>query len=1466
MGVVAVPAVAQIVTAPPAQQPTLPDGTPNPNYNPPTSQGNNPLAGSNTGNTDANYWVNSFNMSSIPSDYGGIANSTLNSTYTPGNGTVPPNFSLGGVVGGSGVGGGGSGGGGGCQSAAEQLGVSNLPGFNGQAPLPSNFTQAILNYAGVGQYLTQQLIDDLRTNGLTPAVKFALQQAGFPPHILTDPVALAAHLGLPANNIGGQIVSALTPDELEDFEKLLSGLAALEGLDGLDPNKISSIVTAMNVFSSVPGLNSLSNQQIAKLIGGYTALQGSLNVDEQQIGQIFAASNQISQAMGVNLNVAQLGDMIGVYSQVMQSQDASAALASFPINNLNNFMPGYTAGEINSIMSQLKAIPGMENRDLSQIPITSTGGIQGVPDEHLASIFLGPNHVPGSNVTPEQRAKIQAGVNSLGALQGVNVTNAASIFGGLQAMSNNSAFSNMDMKKKLETFQKLDAFKHIQGINPNSVTGLLNGMKDIPGMEHLDLAQLNDFHNKFKDFAELPGLPKLPGGISGLEKLDLEKLGKFFDAMEKLAALDNLGAAKIDQLVSKLNSMGANELKDLMSKLSKVDMSKLASVLSKGQNYINSQINNVIGTSLNSALTRISGVTNALGSISFSSPACFLSSMVNLAFNCPMPTMGGNSAAGGGGGGGDSYSGLCLKGSAKPVFFNAQQPNNPTASPSGPPDTAPLDGGVVGAKPLSCMPNKNTDPRSTLTFNNEWLWQEMMPGDKEILKGFGGQYRRNDAMVGGLGGTESLVGFGCRGVLQTTDKCKLPEGGTPVFNRLKYDACGNEYTLIKAMQPWFIFDPKGAREGIDQRFCQPIKPVPAPRFNDSFFGSLGSAFGGIASGVASSAVNNAAGSVVGNGTVGNAVSSTAGSMAGSTVSGALGGGGGGNQQGKHEYSAAHYLKIAWNKVLVKPYMDGGKVKLGTTSSGGALLSDFYTEIVNDPKNKDNSEELDLDDMIQHPYERIFDPTHPFSPRWDHIGNERAIFSPGTFPGYGELNPVCSVRCAAVPVDIMKWRAAKFSARISCRMGINTACFWTDVMINASLPGVCPPPWPNIPCGFTVVRIGATAVGACWVPFYHRQKTPPCTTKYDEEDKNTYLKPACLACGKIEDICQDLARPLPPLNLLKIDTATEPKAEGYKFSDYFGNHRPYMRWWETGGEAGQSGDGPVDLASQLGSKDAIVGVGKEGSSCRYGGGAGIPQRCLNGQINIPNPDPITSWMELKLYQARTMREYHMNCLGQYEKLWKFGGAEDSVLARAGGKITVLDKDGRGREISMPNGWRGYVTDTKANKRFPMFSAENGTPATILRGMDNARPGDILIWDQDSAPDRMPHVAYVTGTYNRKSKGGAEPPGPDWVKIVDYNAGKYPDACGNTDAWQMGPERTLFKKVDGPPIESMWRHVLMKLSPILVNPNTTLGGQRVYTLYCDDVNMSACVEPAVIWDNVKIYRICRDIRGSSDKCIE
>lgn len=312
-------------------------------------------------------------------------------------------------------------------------------------------------------------------------------------------------------------------------------------------------------------------------------------------------------------------------------------------------------------------------------------------------------------------------------------------------------------------------------------------------------------------------------------------------------------------------------------------------------------------------------------------------------------------------------------------------------------------------------------------------------------------------------------------------------------------------------------------------------------------------------------------------------------------------------------------------------------------------------------------------------------------------------------------------------------------------------------------------------------------------------------------------------------------------------------EGYTFHEHFRDHRPYMRWWDTGAESGHILQNQSDAENPGGMYDALVGVGIEKSNCGIGGW---------GDPNLL--DGNTSWMELKMYQARSQHMTGLRCISRHEKLFKRGQSEDYALRLAGGNYAsrFTGRSAAGTVlVEWPLGWRGYASEPEQAYRFPYYISLFNNPeysaagGSVLMGLDQALPGDILIWDEQvSQKKRLPHVAYVTKAENvaMDAQGGESTelskkrwhptPAPfdriDSITVMDYNFGKYPDSCGNTNWWGVGPERTLYKgRIPGTMQEIAERTEVTRRD-------------------CGNPDLTACIEN--FWDNVKIYRPYRDVR--------
>lgn len=399
----------------------------------------------------------------------------------------------------------------------------------------------------------------------------------------------------------------------------------------------------------------------------------------------------------------------------------------------------------------------------------------------------------------------------------------------------------------------------------------------------------------------------------------------------------------------------------------------------------------------------------------------------------------------------------------------------------------------------------------------------------------------------------------------------------------------------------------------------------------------------------------------------------------------------------------------------------------------------------------------------------------------------------------------------------------------------------------------------------------------------------------------------------------------------------PIPEGFYFEEEFGwgnsltsydhRRRPYVRNFET------------NFPSCEGWNDAIIGIGDTESNCGYGG-----------------------WEELKLYQLRCQREFGLKCLCKYESTFKRGSAEEYVHRRAGIRVSLktevipstltkgdtvlqnfLDVD-----RFWPIGWRGYVSEPDPEYRFPalglkVFSQNSippGNPNTgrgsayptnltglidlaqngiIKRGLSEAKPGDIIIWDRDvlwgygascglaatgyvctqfvdfennglptAGSRRLPHVAYVQDAHTKKYRQAQcearvaacqelkNRPGVDISKYgycqrdssgFDYASGSancagHPTVAGLTPdkEYVVIQETNNGKYPDVCGNTDRWgieetRTLWNKLPSDKLPP----ADVRVYNPngYCSEPQLRDCEEN--LWSKVKVYDPRRDVRS-------
>ena len=725
---------------------------------------------------------------------------------------------------------------------------------------------------------------------------------------------------------------------------------------------------------------------------------------------------------------------------------------------------------------------------------------------------------------------------------------------------------------------------------------------------------------------------------------------------------------------------------------------------------------------------------------------------------------------------------------------------------------------------------------------------------------------------------------------------------------------------------------------------------------------------------------------------------------------------------ENEYEATDYLKASWTKSLQDPTYRKNKtsdaqlpmdlvaeIEAGMVLVEGQPTAAFIptmtavstksepgfpdTVKLNNPITPpDPFPTVKLSEIAALPYEEINDPTHPFSPRWDYIFNERDFYSPMT-KDYMETTKN-AVYCAGdrnangqsdakkkadaeVKVDVLSFRRKKFEDGIIRRMGYNAVCKADTREEVGPIAVVAMTSY----CWKLVSSTEAQYI-PCWQCYDLQGKVdddkqhPPCTTHHDGTDLHMSaialgpdlsksLNPKALKgllkgaakqrfvgglnmfrtqaqcnlpiapppLGKprdskydIDTLCNDLRRPYTQINKVKMRyhnpddkdniVLTDGVQEGLAFNNYFGNHMPYPRLWDSDTGIALRKENNSDPKYQnahdvSGQYTAIVGVGREGAPkssgnddkhkderCLISGWGGAPSSTdasaysSDGGFSMPTktqdvdgasitvPDPITSWMELKLYQARTLRYVNLSCIGRYEKVFRPGSTEGLTLAALGGEWSRVivqkcptgqpstsctfmsmkdykdagsptNSSGSGYNIipqtkleAWVNAWRGYIATgtggTSDSNQFPGFG---GSPSKQT-GLDNAQLGDIILLPKGPVGQNAskPALAKIALISELDVSSGCENRKGCFVTVLEGDNGKWPDVCETTDGFGELRERTFFKGTLPKPAQDEYKNIKS-------NGN------------CEDTKIRQCLLDS--WSSVDIYRIREDYRKGCDQ---
>lgn len=672
---------------------------------------------------------------------------------------------------------------------------------------------------------------------------------------------------------------------------------------------------------------------------------------------------------------------------------------------------------------------------------------------------------------------------------------------------------------------------------------------------------------------------------------------------------------------------------------------------------------------------------------------------------------------------------------------------------------------------------------------------------------------------------------------------------------------------------------------------------------------------------------------------------------------------------QNEYSASTYLKGAWIKLLQNPGYRMNPVSISlppmvSKFTGAALgvspgfepqLPIGLNSLSNPIAPPDPFPEVTLGQIGSVPYEEIVDPSHPFSPRWNYVVQDRtyspitsgymspsenAVFCAGVREDKNETDPDKKAE-KEIQVDVLEFRRPNFEEGLFNRVAFNYLCQTNGGAFpegtNNLLPVIAANswcftpywPWPGPP--MAIAHDCQTCFGTSF-PTDDESTHPPCTTNYMGKDlsikgywpglRNGFNRTAsCTATGLYRDkkynmdkLCRDIRKPYTQLNKVKMryhnpDDENDPDKnnvvlrkgvmEGMTFKEYFGNHMPYPRLWDTGlslqKQSAKDGNDqpPMDTTGQW---TAIVGVGRESAAgdpdneevkkhaderCMLGGWGGVlPAVTIPGGMTVTLPDPVTSWTEMKLYQTRSLRQTGMSCLARYEKVFKDGSSEAMALKRAGGEwskaiIAICPKNqactaenseyktqkefkDMGGQSGVPSdkhaivtvmpdswplAWRGYMFDPNTDNAFPKFAGDSGLS---LIGLDNAKIGDLVMMPYGGTNNLLapglPKVGFVSEV-NLPGNSNCASTKNCYVKVEEADNGKSPDVCGTTDNWGEMKTRYLYKPGHLPDAAK--------------KEYERLG----YTKSCEDTKISQC--ELVNWDLLQLYRVGTDERDGCDK---
>lgn len=566
----------------------------------------------------------------------------------------------------------------------------------------------------------------------------------------------------------------------------------------------------------------------------------------------------------------------------------------------------------------------------------------------------------------------------------------------------------------------------------------------------------------------------------------------------------------------------------------------------------------------------------------------------------------------------------------------------------------------------------------------------------------------------------------------------------------------------------------------------------------------------------------------------------------------------------------------------------------------------------------------------------------------------------------------------VKVDVLEFRRATFEEGLKKhRIGFNTACKAEENMSETTMSwwlaistSYC---WENIEIPmFDNAFQGVAKRIPCWKCFGLEGKVdgeeshPPCATGHSGQDLdivNPYLPGTLNGVGNwilklitqpqklfsnikkfkkavcnvdpppkrkrrdehnIDTLCRNLRAPYTSLNKLKMRyhnpedeqniVLTDGVPEGYSFKEYFKNHMPYPRLWDTGRSIQRTQTAEQDPRDVLGQYTTIVGIGHEGSppsqeeegggTGSTGGGSGEDsqqakfdklkkqdQRCLYGGwggnqsfggVSVSKPDPVSSWTETKLYQVRTLRDMQLSCLGRYEKAFKPGSSENMVLNATGAEyqrgIISIPKGDNTYDYQTLTDYRtaqeegGGTEDEEAKKkRMLQMKSEAyllawrgylSTPKTDQQFPNFPEGSPTLVTNLDNA--ELGDIVLLPKGTQKAAQNGTQKLGlPRVGLVVATNVPKESDCKKRNNCFVQVLEADNGKWPDVCGTTDTWGE--MKTRTFYKEGMLPKNAKKEYdriksTSDCEDPHLSDCELKA--WDTIKLYRVRNDERKGND----